>query len=329
MDFKEDVYNAEEPFIIGNDYLLWCEYDSSEHYKVRYSTFNPALFYWDEPLNLSSIEWGDAYSPQGIMIKRRVGTHIEKRLVSIWSEGIEPDIGIQKTEILSVPYIFVMENLGKERPSPFTIQREGFIDYSEGTGEPVKIVDYHPDTLIYRIEELNPDNDWTIRLGLYQNGGSRWKERIEIDQTPLCEKWLYPGEVLWIEKKIPNVDIQDGRIEIRVIKKSGKYAVLGVLYLYEGNKAGIALNKSCNNFISLKEGFYIISVMNGVEMNIPYEEDVLLRIYDITGRCVSIPLRGRIKGVQRITLKDLPTGVYFFNARIGDKEYKGKVMNIR
>ena len=44
---------------------------------------------------------------------------------------------------------------------------------------------------------------------------------------------------------------------------------------------------------------------------------------------MSIPLRGRIKGVQRITLKDLPTGVYFFNARIGDKEYKGKVMNIR
>ena len=326
MDFKEDIYNAEEPFIIGNDYLLWCEYDTSEHLKVRYSTFNPDSFYWDEPLDLSHIEWGDALSPQGIMIKRWVGTKLEKRLIPIWAEGIEPDIGIKNAEILPIPYIFAMADLGKEIPSPFTIKREGFIDYSEGTGEPVKIVDYDPDTLIYRIEELNPDNEYTIRLGLYQKSNTRWKERIEIDQTPIGEKWVYPGEVLWIEKKIPNVDIQDGKIEIRVIKKSGEYAVLGALYLYEGDEAGAT---SYNNFISLKDGFYIRPVMNGIEMNIPYEEDVLLRIYDITGRCVSIPLDGRIRGEKRITLKELPIGIYFFNARIGNKEFKGKIVNVR
>jgi len=326
MDFKEDIYNAEEPFIIGNDYLLWCEYDTSEHLKVRYSTFNPDSFYWDEPLDLSHIEWGDALSPQGIMIKRWVGTKLEKRLIPIWAEGIEPDIGIKNAEILPIPYIFAMADLGKEIPSPFTIKREGFIDYSEGTGEPVKIVDYDPDTLIYRIEELNPDNEYTIRLGLYQKSNTRWKERVEIDQTPIGEKWLYPGEVLWIEKKIPNVDIQDGKIEIRVIKKSGEYAVLGALYLYEGDEAGAT---SYNNFISLKDGFYIRPVMNGIEMNIPYEEDVLLRIYDITGRCVSIPLDGRIRGEKRITLKELPIGIYFFNARIGNKEFKGKIVNVK
>lgn len=330
MKFREYIKDVSEPYVITNKFIFWK--DNQEN-KIKVVKFNEKSFIWDEVYTISdTVQWyGDVFSPQGVFYRPWTSDsnfYLRKRFISLWSGGIEPDVGIQEIDLWIYDSMHTFANLGGCETSPYTIQRQGFIDYSNGTDEPVKKVDYHPEELIYKIGNLNPKFDYKIRLGLYQKSDKRWKERIEIDQTPIGEKWLYPDEVLWIEKKIPDVDIHDGKIEIRIKKKKGKYAVCGVLYLYEFTKEAGGTSKEFILFNN--EKFYIRPIISGIEMNILDEMNVSLKIYDITGRCVYIPIKNKMmKGENKIYLKELPSGIYFYNVDAGGKEYKGKIINVR
>lgn len=197
------------------------------------------------------------------------------------------------------------------------------------------MVDYHPQELIYKIEGLDTDLHYRLKLGLFQRSDARWKERIEVDGTSLGEPWLNSGGIVWFESEIPAVHTQDGEITVKVIKVTGNYAVCGVLYLYEynNNKGAKSVNSPEISAKPTQYEFYIRPISYGkmdLEFGLPEECKVELKIYDATGRCVRTVVDRLIEaGIHKVNIEGLSAGVYFYNFRAGKENYRGKILNIR
>ncbi|MCK4321758.1 T9SS type A sorting domain-containing protein [candidate division WOR-3 bacterium] len=336
IPFKETPTDAGEPFVITKQWLYWEEEDTSGKYEIKRSCYDENTFSWDYPEDVSDIYWADALYPQSIYYRPRKGDVVYDYMViaSVWSEGKEPDIGIQeRDEQIDGYYRFASSNLGKEISSPYEIQREGYLDYSK-TSNPYELVDYHQEELIYKIDEIDPELSYRIKLGLFQRSETKWKERIEVDGTFLGELWVNSGDVAWFESEIPTDNTKDGEITIKVIKETGDYAVCGALYLYEYAGKGIkSVGGPKTSPSEIPDKLYIRSISCGymkLEIGIPENCKVELRIYDVTGRCVKTAIDGFMDaGIHQINIEGLSAGVYFYNFSSGKKHYSGKILNIR
>ncbi|MCK4528339.1 T9SS type A sorting domain-containing protein, partial [candidate division WOR-3 bacterium] len=304
-------------------------------YEIKRSCYDENTFSWDYPEDVSEISWSDALYPQAIYYRPRRDDVYElyRVIASVWSEGEEQDIGIQERDERIYDFRFASSNLGQSSPSPYQIQREGHINYSNGSN-PFQMVDYHPQELIYRIDGLDPDLRYRLKLGLFQRSDARWKEKIKVDGTFLGEPWLNSGGVVWFESEIPAVHTQDGEITIKVIKVTGNYAVCGALYLYEYAEKGIKGADSLKaSPTPTQYELYIRPISYGkmnLEFGLPEECKVELRIYDVTGRCVRTAIDRLIEaGIHKVNIEGLSAGVYFYNFRAGEKAYNGKILNIR
>lgn len=341
-DFQADSFavntgNSSNPFVIANRYLFF-EKASGTHRAIYRCNYDPLLFEWRDTVKISNIPWADARSPQATFFSNWYGGVF----VYAWAEGKEPHIMVQEKDSTwgggGRPYLplLLSLNLGGITPSPFTVQRAGYIDYSSGT-YPYEIVDYHPNELIYRIPGLNPDNKYKIKLAYYQKSGSKWKERLVIDQTPMGEKWVPSGEVIWVEKWIPDVDIQDGEIEVHIIKEKGDYAVCGVMYIYETPR-GKGLGGP--QFSDTKEILpaYSLSVYPNplinkgfIKFSLPRNTKVNISLYDAIGRKVAVMVNGEEEmGYHSISLNPLrlSSGIYFV-VMTGEKRLVKKLIVVK
>ena len=332
--FQSDTFaintgNASNPFVIANKYLFF-EKESGLHKAIYRCDYDPLLFGWKDTVKVSDIPWADAKNPQAVYyysedLDPRHGLIQNGLLAYAWAEGKEPHIMVQeKDSSWSKPgipiYHLLSVNLGGLEPSPFTVQRAGYIDYSSGS-YPYESVDYHPEELIYRISGLNPENRYWIGLTYYQKSGNIWKERLKIDQTPMGEKRVPSGVPVPVLKQIPDVDVQDGEIEIHIIKKKGDYAVCGVMYLYETPKiAGLGGPQFSSTGIKPTIGYSLhvypnpITNSGSVRFTIPEKMHINISLYDEIGRRVSVLFNGeKDAGAYSINLGDLKlsSGVYF------------------
>jgi len=335
INFKQRPSNADEPFVITNQWLYWEEEDVSGIYEIKRACYEESTFSWDYPVGVSDISWADALYPQALYYRPRKGDIVANFMViaSIWSEGETPDIGIQERDEEIDDFRFASSNLGQISPSPYQVQREGYLDYSNGF-RAYEMVDYHPQELIYRIDGLDPALRYRIILGLFQKSGEKWKERIEVDGTILGESYLNSGRVVLFGSEIPHINTQDGEITIKVIKETGDYAVCGVLYLYEYSDKGTKGTDSPETSPTPTEyELYIRPISYGkmdLEIGIPEKCRVELRIFDVTGRCVRNAIDGVMgAGIHKVNVDGLSAGVYFYNFRAGKEYYRGKILNIR
>ncbi len=345
MRFSSVPIDIRQPVVIANKYLYWSGKDN-QTYNIYRSKYDELYFRWGNPEKVSNIDWSDASYPQVLYYRPvnysngRIGIARYSVLVSGWGEGKEPYIMLKAHSEEISQNILLALNLGQAAPSPFTIQRTGYINYNTKKGNDVyKTVDYDTTELIYKIKDLDPNKDYRIKVGYYQASGHKWKEKLIIDKTPLGEKWFPSGEIIWVEKPVPVLDyIRDGEIEVHIKKIKGDYAVCGILYLYEkfpGKPVGKMLTTIIRRNIPYDYQMSIYpNPSNGnfiINYAIPIKGNVKISLYDVMGRMRKIIANEDkiFAGYYRIKCNEnLPSGIYFLRFTSGSKKITRKMILI-
>lgn len=209
-------------------------------------------------------------------------------LVTVWCEddGVLYEVRKDK-RLLPEPNIAYYIELGGEEPSPFTVERDGFIAYGP---EDYKTVDYDSTKLIYRIPGFEEGYKYTIKFVLYHEGASKWKLKIRIDDGWTRNIWVHPYQLTVVGGIIPEGLIKDGEIVITDEVTQGELAVLSSVIIYKEPK-GQGGGPQTLVDIENKTGAFAIhpSIVNN-QAEIHYQIDspgsVKISVFDISGRKV-------------------------------------------
>lgn len=250
----------------------------------------------------------------------------EPKLTAIWTEGHESpyEIRVKTVTLPEISYFYV--DAGREEPSPWTIQREGYIQFAP---EPEKTIDYHSTKLIYHFPNLNPAKRYRIKLVFYfeSQGQNRWKMKIDGDNIFHANIWLNPGKVTTLERWLPTACYKDGELWLNITKIIGDYALVAQIFIYEYEREIEEITKNTQESGSLpanEPGIFIrpnpvhsiatITYLHPIDNQTP----ATLKIYDASGRLVksfshltNVPLNQITWNGTDETGKIMSNGVYF------------------
>ncbi len=234
--------------------------------------------------------------------------------------GYKPGISLIPVGNSKIEYRIL---LGGEEKSPYTIYREGHINYDSGnnvlktlsqkignifkrkskydthtkrlkgtfitrcnTGtHDIHRVDYG-DSLIYEIRGISARN-YRLYLTGYQKEERRVIEFVTVNDIPMGVLNLKYGKERTIKRWIPKWLVREGRLRIRIKKVRGQKAYLEKIVL---KKAGCGKNgiqtedKKLNFEISMSRNIILQSMPAIIKLSLPQKDRVLIRIYDIQGR---------------------------------------------
>ncbi|MEO0182199.1 MAG: YCF48-related protein [candidate division WOR-3 bacterium] len=267
----------------------------------------------------------------------------EPKLTAIWTEGNQSlyEIRAKTVTLPEISYFYV--DAGKETPSPWTVQRDGYIQFAP---EPEKTIDYHSQKLIYHFPNLNPAKRYRIKLVFYfeSPGHNRWKMKIDADNIFHANLWLNLGEIATLERWLPTACYKDGEVYLNITKVIGDYALVAQIFIYEYEREieEMAKNTQESNTSSFKEPrlsitpnpFYDHTV---IHYFLPEDENqTKINIYDASGRLVQQfnhlihTQSNQIKwdGTD-CTGSALPNGIYFVVVTTSNYRLTKKIVLIR
>ena len=231
---------------------------------------------------------------------------------------------------------------GTPAPSRNTQRRTGYFDWG---GIPAKTVDYDPDRLVYHFEGLNPDSAYILKLGGYEEPGSRGRRySVEFDGIRVLNKGKLPGSPARTAYLVPKAAYRDGAVDVSFIREKGSNVVVAELWLLRihqlkkgGPQSGepVDLNgaKAClyDPIPNPSSGAVGISYA----LSVPAR--VSLDIYNIAGQKVRI-LAGQEQSSGRYALSwdgkcddgnPRPGGVYFCRLNVGDVVFTKRITLVR
>jgi photosystem II stability/assembly factor-like uncharacterized protein len=268
----------------------------------------------------------------------------EPKLTAIWTEGNQApyEIRVKTVALPEIPFFYA--DAGKEYLSPWTVQREGFIQFAS---EPEKTIDYHPTKLIYHFPNLNREKRYRIKLVFYFESQSqdRWKMKIDADNIFHTNLWINPGEVTSLERWLPTTCYKDGEVYLNIKKIIGDYALVAQIFIYEYERETEEVTKNTQESGSLpanEPGIFIrpnpVHSTTSISYSLPNNtnEPVNLKIYDASGRMVrqwdyeTIRLSDNISwnGTDE-TGKALSNGIYFVILETGKNHLTQKIILLR
>jgi hypothetical protein len=268
----------------------------------------------------------------------------EPKLTAIWTEGNQApyEIRVKTVALPEIPFFYA--DAGKEYPSPWTVQREGYIQFAP---EPEKTIDYHPQKLIYHFQNLNPEKRYRIKLVFYFESQSqnRWKMKIDADNIFHANLWINPGEVTTLERWLPTACYKDGEIYLNITKIIGDYALVSQIFIYEYEREIEEISKNTQESGSLPANEPSIFIRPNpvystasISYSLPNNtnEPVNLKIYDAAGRMVrrwdyeTIRLSDNISwnGTDE-NGKALSNGIYFVVLETGKDRLTQKLILLR
>ncbi len=241
-----------------------------------------------------------------------------------------------------ISYYYV--DAGKEEPSPWTVQRAGYIQFGP---EPEKTIDYHPTRLIYHFPNLHPEKRYRIKLVFYfeSQNQNRWRMKINGDNIFHANIWLNPGEVATLERWLPTACYKDGEVYLDIIKLRGDYALIAQIFIYEYERETEEITKNIQEDGSLstdKLGIFIrpnpVHSVASITYILPTnnQKPVALKIYDTSGRLVkqfshliNSPFNQILWNGTDETGKSLPNGIYFAVLENGKERLTQKLILLR
>ncbi|MGQ9464721.1 MAG: T9SS type A sorting domain-containing protein [bacterium] len=326
------------PQTINGDHILWTEYEMPDgNIEIYHSAWNYETGSWGIPENISNT-LRSSVAPQVTIAS---GPPLPKRyLVTIWCEddGVLYEVRKDKRH-LPEPLIFSYIELGGEVPSPYTIERDGYIAYGS---EDYKTVGYDSTKLIYRITGFEDTYKYRIKFILYHEFNNRQKLKIRIDNGWTRNVWVNSNELTVVEGIIPEAAIKDGEIVITDEIIQGELAVLSGIIIYKEPK-GCGGPEEVEVVNIETKGEPLVIRPNPIKNNaeIYYEIDssgnINLSLYDITGRKVKSFINGSFeKGCYKLnwdrtddTGRRLSEGVYFLRMDNQTKTFNQKIIVLR
>ncbi|MGQ9702716.1 MAG: T9SS type A sorting domain-containing protein [bacterium] len=258
----------------------------------------------------------------------------EPKLTAIWTEGNESpyEVRAKTVSLPEISYFYV--DAGKEEPSPWTVQREGYIQFG---AEPEKTIDYHSQKLIYHFPNLNPARRYRIKLVFYfeSQGQNRWKMKIDGDNIFHANIWLKPNEIMTLERWLPTACYKDGEVYLNITKVIGDYALVAQVFIYEYEREIEQMAKntqeSGSSAVNKTSLFITPNPVHSVA-TITYAHPIdnqapaTIKIYDASGRLVksfnhltNTPVNQVIWNGTDETGKIMSNGIYFVVLK-NDKE---------
>ncbi|MGB9720410.1 MAG: T9SS type A sorting domain-containing protein [bacterium] len=266
----------------------------------------------------------------------------EPKLTAIWTEGNQAPYEIRaKTVVLpEISYYYV--DAGKEEPSPWTVQREGYIQFGP---EPEKTIDYHSQKLIYHFPNLNPQKRYRIKLVFYFESQSQnhWKMKIDADNIFHSNLWIKPGEITTLERWLPTACYKDGEIYLNIKKIIGDYALVSQIFIYEYERENAEITKNTQESGILPANQFALSVSPNpcysramIRYALPNQSSAILKIYDASGRLVRQWDYKTIRQSDQIVWntdddngRTLSNGIYFVVLENGKDRLTQKLILIR
>ena len=204
--------------------------------------------------------------------------------------------------------------LGDTIPTPKTIERSGFEEYSDEKGKSADV----GDRLSYRITDLKPDEYYTLGLYIYHEEDDI-TEQFYVDGKPVKSELIQKGKETYIEINVPeDMYEDDSTIILEVEKESGPVAVLNEIYVF-GKPMASSGPMSEEEVMSIPKEYRVMSIRPNpmrcrgeIVLGIPEDGRVRVDVYDIEGRRVKEIFNGMVrKGYYRVEVKGLSSGMYF------------------
>ncbi len=311
---------------VNGNILVWSErqlIDGKKNWEVLYHS----ELYGDG--NLSNTPYTQSLYPSCDW--RQTLTRIS--LYSVFTEDYASEanpwiFGIRSIK-KSLPYIPIPSytiQAGSETPSPYLVQRDGYIPYEDYP------VDFDSTELIYKFTGLKSDLRYRLDITAYHESSGEWREWVRIDNTVQHLVKYKSGIPETVELPVPPASyMDDGEIIVRIKKISGDYAMChkANLYGFEKEQEGgpqTAMGIPLNLEFGLKVLPNIVRRTAQVQFAIPEKQHIILKIYDILGRNVKTITEGIVEPgtySYRLDLSKLSSGVYFLLLE-GKKEIKTK-----
>ena len=210
--------------------------------------------------------------------------------------------------------------------SPFTVYRDGYIDYSDF------LVEYGEDSLVYSFPVLSVDKSYGIVIGLYHEGAGERVVEIEINgerDTVITGS----GVMFWFNKELDNVSFVD--LRIRRLSADRGIGVAKIVLFEKDPQVSLSEIAGIKELIRLPRKFFLYANLPNPFMGetmisyaVPVEAWVSLKIYDVSGRLVRTLVNRVVRpGIYRLYWRGeddsgrrCASGVYFL--RMSTKDYK-------
>jgi len=321
------------PVITANDRILvWSEHqliDGKKNWEVLYHSD----IYGDG--NLSNTPYTQSRWSSCDWRQTLTGIYLFSAFTEEYESEANPYIFGIKTKRKSLQYIPIplyTIYAGSETPSPYLVQRDGYIAYENYP------VDYSTNELIYKFTGLNPDMKYWLDITAYHESGGEWREWVEVDNTAQHLIKYDAGIPKTVEVPVPPASyMNDGEIIVRIPKISGDFASIhkGNLYGFEKEGQGGPQTLTTipqNLAFGLQVMPSIVSRNALLRYTIPAKQKVSLKFYDVVGREVMTFTEGIVDtGIHSYNLNtsSLSAGIYFLVLE-GKKETKSqKVLVVR
>ena len=234
---------------------------------------------------------------------------------------------------------FYSASPGLEEPSIYTVERTGYIDTWAHS------VDYGDSLLIYRFPYLDPRMTYEVEAEFYHEGPGTWGAGFLAGGHSLGG-FVYPeGELVRVRAIIPPEAYADSSLVIKLRKTAGDYVALAGLKIFQyeverGGKGG-PMSHEGGDDRPLDLGLEVIpGVFRGgleVVYRVPCEGEVVLEVYDVSGRRVRELVRGDVaRGEHRLEWDGrdgegrlLSSGVYFVSLEGMGRRAVRKVVLVR
>ncbi len=322
------------PVITANgEFLVWCEHQFIE-LKQNWEVLYKSSIYGSG--NLSNTPYTQSLYSSCDWRQTLNNVYLYSAFTEKYEYEPDPYIfGIKtKTEIfpLVLPIPAYTIYAGSEIPSPYLIQRDGYIPYENYP------VDYDTTELIYKFTGLNPHLKYRFDITAYHEGDGEWREWVEVDNTAKHLIKYDGGNPKTVEVPVPPASyMNDGEIIVRIPKIRGNFASLhkGNLYGFEKEGQGgpqTIMSIPLNFEFSLKVLPNILNRNAQIHYSTPAKQYISLNVYDVLGRKVVTIAEGIVEsGIYSYNFNstNFSAGVYFL-VFTGEKETKTqKIITIK
>jgi len=268
-------------------------------------------------------------------------------LHSIWSERNDWGYGLKHYQIEIPALAMYQATLGDIIPSPYTVQRDGYIVYGAAKSKSGTItVDYDTTELIYQISDLLPGGKYTIDMNLYQENvkKDKWQYTIMIDNNPLQTLWVPSGTMTKLNKLIPASVVKDSIIQIKIIKKKGDLVTCNkwqIFYDAKGSGGSAAQLSSITEILNI----YALNQnapnpFNGqtkINYQLAKPGNVSLKVYNTLGQLVNTLVDetqqpgyySKAWDGKDNACRNVASGVYFYRLESGDFKATKKMVILK
>ena len=213
------------PVFDGN-YIAWSEETSTGHYEALYSKYEN--YRWSVAVDYSNNPTQSARYPQIAYRQASDGGY----MVTVWTEGEGPLYSLIARDTLGQITPLYAADVGTEDPSIYTIQRDGYLSYSNGI-----TVDFDTTELQYCLPKVLQDQKQDIEVALYQENpnGEQYQYKLYVDSVPLGTVEVPSGQPLLVDKQIPNSVTHDGEAVLRIESKKGAIVTCDKWQMFTGD----------------------------------------------------------------------------------------------